>query len=39
LEAMKMENVLKAEGDGVVKSIEVVKGTAVDKGQIIIEMH
>lgn len=39
LEAMKMENVLKAEGDGVVKSIEVEKGTAVDKGQIIIEMH
>lgn len=39
LEAMKMENVLKAEGDGVVKSIEVKKGTAVDKGQIIIEMH
>ncbi len=38
LEAMKMENVLKAEGDGVVKSIEVTKGTAVDKGQIIIEM-
>ena len=39
LEAMKMENVLKAEGDGVVKSIEVMKGTAVDKGQVIIEMH
>lgn len=39
LEAMKMENVLKAEGDGVVKSIEVAKGMAVDKGQIIIEMH
>lgn len=39
LEAMKMENVLKAEGGGVIKSIEVTKGTAVDKGQIIIEMH
>ena len=39
LEAMKMENDLKAEGDGIVKSIEVTKGTAVDKGQIIIEMH
>jgi len=39
LEAMKMENVLKAEGDGVIKSIEVSKGTAVEKGQIIIEMH
>jgi biotin carboxyl carrier protein len=38
LEAMKMENVLKAEGEGVVKSIEVVKGAAVDKGQILILM-
>ena len=38
LEAMKMENVLKAEGDGVVKSIEIEKGVAVDKGQILIEM-
>ena len=39
LEAMKMENVLKAEGEGVVKSIEVIKGAAVDKGQILIEME
>lgn len=39
LEAMKMENVLKAEGDGVVKSIEVEKGAAVDKGQVLIEME
>lgn len=39
LEAMKMENVLKAEGEGVVKSIEVIKGQAVDKGQILIEME
>ena len=39
LEAMKMENVLKAEGEGVVKSIEVQKGAAVDKGQILIEME
>ena len=39
LEAMKMENVLKAEGEGIVKSIEVTKGAAVDKGQIIIEME
>lgn len=39
LEAMKMENVLKAEGEGIVKSIEVVKGAAVDKGQILIEME
>lgn len=39
LEAMKMENVLKAEGEGVVKSIEVSKGNAVEKGQILIEME
>lgn len=39
LEAMKMENVLKSEGDGVVKSIEVIKTQAVDKGQILIEME
>lgn len=39
LEAMKMENVLKSEGDGVVKSIEVVKSQAVDKGHILIEME
>ena len=36
LEAMKMENVLKAEGEGVVKSIEVTKGAAVDKAQTIL---
>lgn len=39
LEAMKMENVLKAEGEGVIKSIEIQKGNAVEKGQILIEME
>lgn len=39
LEAMKMENVLKAEGEGVVKEVLFAKGSAVDKGQIIIEME
>lgn len=39
LEAMKMENVLKSEGEGIVKSIEVMKAQAVDKGQILIEME
>ena len=39
LEAMKMENILQSEGDGVVKSIEVAVGDAVDKGQILIEME
>jgi biotin carboxyl carrier protein len=39
LEAMKMENVLKSEGDGVVKSISVKKGDAVEKRQLLIEME
>ena len=38
LEAMKMENVIKAAGDGVVKAIHITKGTAVEKGQLLIEM-
>ena len=39
LEAMKMENVIKSTGDGVVKSIHIEKGAAVDKGQLLIEME
>ncbi|MEN9611606.1 MAG: hypothetical protein RLZZ628_2420 [Bacteroidota bacterium] len=39
LEAMKMENVLKASGDGVVKAIRVAKGTPVEKGYVLIEME
>jgi len=39
LEAMKMENVLKSEGDGVVKSITVAKGDAVEKKQLLIEIE
>ena len=39
LEAMKMENVLKAEGDGTVKSVTVAKGDAVDKRQLLIEVE
>ena len=38
LEAMKMENVIKSEGVGVVKEIHVTKGATVDKGQMLIEM-
>jgi biotin carboxyl carrier protein len=38
LEAMKMENVLKAEGDGEVKAIPVTKGEAVEKRQLLIEI-
>ncbi|WP_146088847.1 biotin/lipoyl-containing protein [Neolewinella xylanilytica] len=39
LEAMKMENVLKADGEGTVKAIRVSKGDAVDKRQLLIEME
>lgn len=37
LEAMKMENVIKAPGDGVISKILVNKGQTVDKNQILIE--
>lgn len=37
LEAMKMENVLKATGDGTVKMIRVNKGDRVEKGQVLVE--
>ncbi len=39
LEAMKMENVIKSQGDAIVKSINTNKGDAVEKGQILIEME
>ena len=39
LEAMKMENVIKAVGDGQVKSIHVKQGVAVEKGQLLLEME
>ncbi|MEM1216899.1 MAG: biotin/lipoyl-containing protein, partial [Bacteroidota bacterium] len=39
LEAMKMENVLKAAGPGTVKAIAVQQGAAVDKKQLLIEME
>ncbi|CAN5204968.1 acetyl-CoA carboxylase biotin carboxyl carrier protein subunit [soil metagenome] len=37
LEAMKMENLLKASGDGTVKTIHIAKGDRVEKGQVLIE--
>ena len=37
LEAMKMENVIKAPGDGTVKSILSSKGDSVEKNQVIIQ--
>lgn len=39
LEAMKMENVIKSLGDGIVKEILIEKGAAVDKGQLLIQME
>lgn len=39
LEAMKMENVLKAEGTGIVKEIRVAAGDVVEKGAIIIDFE
>jgi biotin carboxyl carrier protein len=39
LEAMKMENVLKAEGIGVVKSISIEVNQVVDKGSLLIEFE
>ena len=39
LEAMKMENVLKASGPATVKSIKAVERTAVEKGAVLIELE
>ena len=37
LEAMKMENILKSAGEGVVKTVKVKKGDTVEKNQVLIE--
>lgn len=39
LEAMKMENVLKSPAEAVIKSIEVTKGSTVEKNQILINFE
>jgi len=39
LEAMKMENIIKAAGDGKVARIAVDKGQAVDKNQTLVEFE
>jgi acetyl/propionyl-CoA carboxylase alpha subunit len=36
LEAMKMENIIKSPGDGVVKSLKIQKGDRVEKNQVLI---
>ena len=39
LEAMKMENIITAPRAGIIKTISVSKGDAVDKGQLLIEFE
>ncbi|GAA4402048.1 hypothetical protein GCM10023187_16880 [Nibrella viscosa] len=39
LEAMKMENAIKAPGDATVRTIRVVKGDRVEKNQVLIEFE
>ncbi len=39
LEAMKMENLIKAQSDGIVKQIHVTKGMAVEKNQELVTME
>jgi acetyl/propionyl-CoA carboxylase alpha subunit len=39
LEAMKMENVLQASADAVIKKVHVGRGEAVEKGQLLLEME
>ncbi len=39
IEAMKMENVLKAQADVTVKSVNVARGDSVEKGDIILEFE
>lgn len=39
MEAMKMENELRAQAAGTVKSVNIAPGTAVEKGTVLIEME
>jgi pyruvate carboxylase subunit B len=39
MEAMKMENELRATAAGTVKSVEVVPGTAVEKGALLVALE
>jgi biotin carboxyl carrier protein len=39
LEAMKMENIIKSTGEGIVKKIHVVSGQTVEKNAVIIEFE
>ncbi len=39
LEAMKMENIIKSPGEGIIKKINVEKGAAVEKNELLIELE
>lgn len=39
LSAMKMENIILSQGDGIIKAIAVKKEDTVEKGQLVIEME
>lgn len=39
LEAMKMENMIKATSDAIVSQIKIKKGDSVERGQALIEFH
>ncbi len=39
LEAMKMENMIKAPGEAVVKAIPAIKGKAVEKGELLVSFE
>lgn len=39
LEAMKMENAIKAPGDGTVRTIRIAKGDRVEKNQVLLEFE
>ncbi|MBT8393564.1 MAG: biotin attachment protein [Flavobacteriaceae bacterium] len=39
LEAMKMENVITSPRDAVIKSVNIAKGDAIDKGHLLIEFE
>jgi biotin carboxyl carrier protein len=39
LEAMKMENILKAEGIGIVSAINISEGDVVEKGAVLISFE
>ena len=39
LEAMKMENILKSDGEGIVKEVFISEEQVVDKGEVLMEFE